>query len=278
MTTADFIGVLKNHGCDPEQSAKGWKAKCPAHDDGAPSLSVNEGAGGRVLLKCFAGCTAEAIVRAVDLRMSALFADDDGDRPARKPSTVKVGRARNSAARVVATYEYVDPDGDLLAQKRRWEPAKFGNGRKDFDWRHRDSNEPDGWASGRGDKPPVLYRLPEIIQAIQEGRRIFLVEGEKDADSLAAVGLDSTSAPDGATKGADPGSKWLPRFTESLKGANVVIIPDRDEIGRPFANAIAGKIHGVAASVRVVEVPDVGEAKPKDATDFLEGGRDGRAT
>jgi hypothetical protein len=41
-----------------------WTAICPAHDDHHPSLSISEGAGGRVLLNCFAGCETEASVAA----------------------------------------------------------------------------------------------------------------------------------------------------------------------------------------------------------------------
>jgi len=41
----------------------GWQTRCPAHEDRTPSLSIAEGDGGRVLVKCFAGCSAEAIVR-----------------------------------------------------------------------------------------------------------------------------------------------------------------------------------------------------------------------
>lgn len=51
----------------------GWKAKCPAHDDHQPSLIIHEGADGRVLLKCFAGCMTANIVAAVGLTLQDLF-------------------------------------------------------------------------------------------------------------------------------------------------------------------------------------------------------------
>jgi len=54
-------------------SGSGWIAKCPAHDDRAPSLSIQEGADGRTLLKCHAGCTTPDIVRALGIEMSDLF-------------------------------------------------------------------------------------------------------------------------------------------------------------------------------------------------------------
>jgi hypothetical protein len=56
-----------------KRSGKGWIAKCPAHDDGKPSLRVNEGADGRALVKCWAGCTLEAVLSAIGLTTKDLF-------------------------------------------------------------------------------------------------------------------------------------------------------------------------------------------------------------
>jgi hypothetical protein len=48
-------------------------ARCPAHDDKGPSLSVKELPDGRVLLKCFAGCAVAEVLAAVGLDMQVLF-------------------------------------------------------------------------------------------------------------------------------------------------------------------------------------------------------------
>jgi putative DNA primase/helicase len=45
-----------------------WVARCPAHDDRHPSLSIAEGADGRLLLRCFAGCSWSAIKTALEAR------------------------------------------------------------------------------------------------------------------------------------------------------------------------------------------------------------------
>jgi hypothetical protein len=50
-----------------------WMARCPAHDDRDPSLSVRD-AGDRLLVHCFAGCPTEAVMRTLGLRMADLFA------------------------------------------------------------------------------------------------------------------------------------------------------------------------------------------------------------
>ena len=56
-TVSDWLDRLEG----VRKAGNGYKARCPAHDDRNPSLSVAEGDGGKVLVTCFAGCTFEAI-------------------------------------------------------------------------------------------------------------------------------------------------------------------------------------------------------------------------
>ena len=66
------ISTLDAHGCQPKRSGKGWAARCPAHEDKSPSLSLSEGAEGRALLRCHAGCGDEAGVPALQGRKGQL--------------------------------------------------------------------------------------------------------------------------------------------------------------------------------------------------------------
>jgi hypothetical protein len=50
-----------------------WMARCPAHEDKSPSLSIREMGDGRVLINCFGGCGARDVLDSIDLRMSDLF-------------------------------------------------------------------------------------------------------------------------------------------------------------------------------------------------------------
>jgi hypothetical protein len=67
-----------------------WLARCPAHDDGSPSLSLRELDDGRLLLHCFGGCAVHDVVGAVGLDMQDLFPPRDpapgaGRAPVRRP-------------------------------------------------------------------------------------------------------------------------------------------------------------------------------------------------
>lgn len=55
------------------RSGRGWTARCPAHEDRTASLSITSGDDGRVLLHCFAGCSAADVVAAAGLEVADLF-------------------------------------------------------------------------------------------------------------------------------------------------------------------------------------------------------------
>jgi len=70
------------------QGSLRWSARCPAHDDKGPSLSVRETEDGRILVHCFAGCSVHEIVQSVGLELSDLFPPrlaGDHARPERRP-------------------------------------------------------------------------------------------------------------------------------------------------------------------------------------------------
>jgi len=224
------------------KDGRGWKALCPAHNDRKPSLKVDEGEGGKVLVKCFAGCRTEDIVAAIGLNMSNLYPEPE--------------RKRNQAGpgEVIAAYDYKDASGKLLFQVCRTADKRFFQRRPDGKG---------GWVNGLGDIKPVLYRLPELFEAVKRGETVFIPEGEKDCDNLARLGLAATTAPMGAGKWRDYYSGWL-------KGANVVILPDNDEPGRKHAQQVANSLYGKTGSVKVLELPSLPEKG--DVSDWLAAG------
>ena len=111
----------------------------------------------------------------------------------------------------------------------------------------------------------VLYRLPTVLAAARAGSRVYVVEGERDADALNAQGLCATTCSGGA-------GRWRPEYAEALRGAAVVIVADKDTPGRAHGQDAARLCSGTAASVRLLEVPG---DQAKDAADFLSAGGTG---
>src|SRR5262249_39619727 len=125
----------------------------------------------------------------------------------------------------------------------------------------------DGWTWSLGNTRRVLYRLPEVRDAVAGERLVIVVEGEKDADNLRNLGFTATCNAGGA-------NKWRAEYNESLRGADVLIIGDNDDPGRAHVAHVASALHGVARRVRVL---DLGKAWPAcpvkgDITDWIETG------
>lgn len=72
--------------------AKGWKACCPAHNDKSPSLAISETSDGTVLVKCWAGCSAQSVVEAIGMELRHLF--PGGQRERTGPSKAAINHER----------------------------------------------------------------------------------------------------------------------------------------------------------------------------------------
>jgi putative DNA primase/helicase len=226
-TAADLARQLK-----AKRTAKGWIAKCPAHDDQRESLAIGNGENGKLLLHCFAGCGFDAILKAA------------GIEPTKGNGTDHI------KPRIVATYDYVDARGELIFQVCRKEP-------KDFPQRRPDGNG--GWVWGRGDTPDLPYRLPQLLDAAE----VYICEGEKDCDNLAKLGLAATTNPKGA-------GKWPATFGRYFAGRHAILIPDNDQSGRDHVQDVAKKLYGKASSIRVLDLPDL--PPKGDVSDWLAAG------
>jgi hypothetical protein len=235
MKTSEILQKLQK----VKRTQSGWNALCPSHNDKQRSLSVKE-SDGKILLKCFAGCDVQTIVSALGLEMKDLFESSNGFHSNGKPKT----------KRIVETYDYTDENGDLLFQSVRYEPKDFrqrridGNG--DFIWNLENTRL-------------VLYRLPEILAS----PLVYLVEGEKDVETLRSNDLPATCNPMGA-------GKWRNEYNEFLRDKTVVVLPDNDEPGRKHTLQVANSLYGIAKEIVILELPNL---KPKgDVSDFIANG------
>ena len=155
-------------------------------------------------------------------------------------------------------YEYRDEKGQLLfgVWRNPEGPARFTQRQ----WK-------DGQWQGRlGDARRVLYRLPEIIQAVREGHTIYIAEGEKDVETLVKRGLQATTNPMGA-------GRWREEYGTYLLGADVVVLGDMDEAGAKHVEQVAESLERVAQSIQVVRsYPGFTPGSKADVTDWMEAG------
>ncbi len=258
MSGADPVQVVLDrlHGVKP--TGGGWTAKCPAHDDRKASLSIGRGDDGRVLLHCHRGCDLDAILGAADLTRAALFVPSDGN--------------GHSSGRppVIAEYVYREAEGVVRYRKTRTADKQFFFAKPDGHG---------GWITSRkqnGDKPVMagverlLYRYNELRErsenASTETFRVYIPEGEKDADNLWPLDLPATTNDGGA-------GKWTAALTAQLKAigvTDVVCLPDNDPPGRAHMQAVARSCTAAGIIVRVVELP--GLPVKGDISDWLDAG------
>lgn len=226
------LAIRLSDGGLVKRAGDGWMVRCPAHDDNNPSLSIGPGTTQAVVLNCHAGCSSEDVLAAAHLT----WADLD-EAPVSDLTTTEV------------TYDYTDQQGRLLYQTVRKPGKKF---------MYRQPGDNGEWIYNLKGVQRVLYRLPEVVRAVAEGRPVWITEGEKDADYVWATGTCATTNPMGA-------GKWDDAYAEVLEGADVTIWADKDEPGWRHAHQVRASLHEHSvASVRIVE-----SAYGKDAADHI---------
>jgi len=161
---------------------------------------------------------------------------------------------------IKATFDYHNEAGEQLFQVLKFEPL---NGPKQF--RQRTSPDQTPW-SIKGVRI-VPYRLPEMIEAIAAEHVVFVVEGEKDVETLRARGIPATCSPMGA-------GKWWPWFNEMFKDGDIVICGDNDGPGRDHVKLVVNNLRSVARRLRVLDLkkfwPEIEESD--DITDWFDAG------
>lgn len=298
MSIDEFLSRLE--GVTPQGPGK-WVARCPAHDDHNPSLGVATGSDGRILVKCYAGCSADDVVAAMGLKMSDLMPETAVERPSKgrrkapppvsaddilKKSSGGTGDGASAGAKrdfgkLVATYDYQDPSGAVVFRVERRMRA---NGRKTFVQMHPDPSSRYGWSYGltKAGVKRVPFHLPKVVAAAKAGKSVIIVEGEKDVLSVErTLGGVATCNPGGA-------GKWEPGWGEYFKGCRAVcIIADKDPLtvknkktgaeesfapGQKHACKVETLLRadGFEGAIRKIFMPDVAGEHVKDFTDWVE--------
>jgi hypothetical protein len=167
------------------------------------------------------------------------------DKSASKPTQAKTPK------RISAVYDYTNMKGELLFQVVRYEP-------KDFRQRRPDGNGDHIW-NLKGTKL-VLYRLYEALTA----SHVIICEGEKDVETLYALGLPDGYAATTSPMGAE---KWRPEYSDSLLDKTVVVCPDQDQPGARHGEKVCQAIKEKAKKIFWLALPS-----GKDVSDWVEAG------
>ena len=184
-----------------------YRAYSPLRDEKEPSLCITKKDNGYILMNDRGGGDTKATLTKIGLTMRILF--PDGGSSGSEP------KGSDPERKVAAIYQYLDKNGELVAEKVRYT-------NKTFFWR---SKKPDG---------SYDYHKPENVplyngMVLEKAEAIFLVEGEKDVDTLTKHGLPAVSLPNGA--------HWENEYAAYFSDKVIIILPDNDGAGRGYAKA-----------------------------------------
>jgi hypothetical protein len=146
-----------------------------------------------------------------------------------------------------ATYPYHDENNVL-----RFEVVRFDTDDRNMRFRPRRPDGKGGWLGNLEGVRLVLYRLPQLIEAVKAGVPVLLTEGEKDTNTAVERGYAATTMPGGV-------GKWRAEYDEFLRGADVVIVSDNDPPGQAHAAELGKRLSKIATRVRTIifEVKDL---------------------
>ena len=273
MTAEELVSRLQG----AKQGTDGkWMARCPAHDDRTPSLSVAKGADGMILLKCFAGCTVEAIVQSLGVGLCELFPESAFEKNGRADGRTN-GHANGSAngkkryprfqdalkplkyynGEPSGIWHYFDDADKHVGVVLRWDLSEDEKKIQPLAW------TPNGWVIGHMPKPRPLFNLREILKG--HAKRLYVVEGEKKVDCAAKIGLLAVASCGGANAARQ--TDWSP---VAGRVDEIVILSDHDEPGAKYAADVAEQAHGLTPPipVKLVELPGLPEGG--DIVDYVD--------
>lgn len=233
--------ILQKFNGNPKKAGDGYNVKCPCHDDGNASLSINEKEG-KILMYCHAGCNTQDIIKKIGLKTSDLFLEEK-----KENFYTKKGNE---------DFFYTDELGNIKHKSSKY----FLNGKKCFSQSSFKNGE---WIKGVKDTQLFIYNLPKLLEWKHKVEFIAIVEGEKCVEACNKIGVLATTNVGGAGKWDKKYNVWLDDVIEKI-----VILQDNDPAGEKHTQHL--KEFFPNAKV-VIITPDL----PKgDIADWVEKGGD----
>ncbi len=252
--------VIRDCGLTLRKQGSHWFARCPFHDDSSPSFSIFPDGTRCGCPPCqWDGDVFEFVQRFYGLANAIQAAQWLCERYGIAISEPAKRTTRRGP--YVEHYDYTDAAGTPVYRITRYHLVYADDGSiagKTFS----QGRLIDGVLQGSMDDVEyVLFRLPEVLAADV----VYLCEGERDALAVVAAGGCGTCD----AGGCGSYRKFAERsYPKTLRGKDVLVIPDTDKVGKERGSAIAAALYGIANRVRIVDLPD----SCKDIRDYLEAG------
>jgi hypothetical protein len=263
VSKPDILRIL-SHFKKRQKAGDGWIARCPAHNDGRPSLSISQKKSGKIVLNCFAGCSIQDIVSEAGLKMEDLFENNGEKKTGRFQGKERVtmkslsektglppgylehtGLRQNGQSVIIP---YMNENGRVLHKKFR---TSISGGQK---YRYE---------TGSKAVPYGLWKLSEARKL----KTLVIVEGESDCWTLWKHDIPALGIP-----GANNYKVLDPSHISGIN--NIFIVQEPGKAGEEFVIGLGQKLLdiGYCGSVKVVSMPgdikDPNDLYKKDPDSF----------
>lgn len=250
MTTEEILSLLENV---KQVGNNEWCANCPSCGDTKRHLYISHNEK-MTVFDCKKGCSWENVLSALKIEKKDIY----------------FKQHKEERWTLLRTHEYISDNGNKLAVKTIYRKP---DGSKTATWQRYEGNT---LVKGLNGLKMPLYHIHNLTD---KTKPVFIVEGEKDVETLEHLGYIATTSPNGA------GSHWKNRFNEHFKDYDIVILADNDEVGLKYAIEIADNLLDVAKSVKLVptkalyeplkdkgDISDIVlEVRPERAIELLQG-------
>lgn len=268
----------------PRRSGEGWMACCPAHDDSTPSLKIDDGDSGKLLLRCHGGCDQRAVLDALEARgirlngqaapMAAARQRTTPKQPPKPAAIIPVPEGADAEFQPPAgaqhRFDFRDLDGRLhFIVTREDRPKQPGaSSSKDHEkrplpWIY----TAQGWRNLAPPRGRIPLGLPDLAKSPTD-RRVFIVQGELKRDVFQKW-LNAARFKEAVLTGMGGDASVLLTDWSALAARKVAIWPDNDDSGRKAAQQLAAHLHALGCrSIRVLD-PPAGLGPSEDVHDLI---------